>query len=539
MTSYRLKPAAKILIVLVLGGVAYGGYHFLLRDKLSGQKAQGGGEGKSGSGGSSASSGGSSGSGGDGEKRAYRVALSEWPGHMPMVIANGGLKTQPGSAVAAEGLELEILFIEDPVNKNEALQTGKADFVWQVVDEMPINLVGYKRANVDARAFLQIDWSRGGDACVASAEVKKVEDILGRKAAMLKFSPDHTVFEFMLNNSRLTPQQIEQVRRDTSFDMSDFTYGRVMFVQNKVDVACLWEPDVSLALQGRAGAHRLFSTADATELVADVLLARQSLLEKQPQVAEKLARAYFGGVKRAEADKDAAAKLVASTVPRFRDELKEAGTRAAFQWVKWTDLADNARFFGVDGSKPAFDRVYNQADNIWQNYPDAQLTERFSPGNLRNDSVIRKMWSSAQAPDKAAPEQPKYEPKVAETGKAVFTKPVTINFATGQDDLDTESMHILNTQLVPQFEMARAMYIRVEGNTDNMGSAKINQALSERRAQAVVEFLVSKGIDPNRISARGNGPGNPVASNKTSDGRATNRRTDILFISGEKTADGG
>ncbi len=538
MTSYRLKPAAKILIVLVLGGVAYGGYHFFVRDKIGGQKAEGGGEaGKSGgtSGGSGTS--GSSGSGG-GDKRAYRVALSEWPGHMPMVIANGGLKTQPGSAVAAEGLELEILFIEDPVNKNEALQTGKADFVWQVVDEMPINLVGYKRANVDARAFLQVDWSRGGDACVASAEVKKVEDILGRKAAMLKFSPDHTVFEFMLNNSRLTPQQIEQVRRDTSFDMSDFTYGRVMFVQNKVDVACLWEPDVSLALQGRAGAHRLFSTADATELVADVVLARQELLQKQPEVAEKLARAYFAGVKRAEADLDGAAKLIASTVPRFRDELKEAGTRTAFQWVKWTDLADNARFFGVDGTKPAFDRVYNQADGIWQNYPDAQITERFSPANLRNDSVIRKLWGTAQAADKAEPEKPKYEPKVAATGKPVFTKPVTINFATGRADLDAESMHILNTQLVPQFEMARAMYIRVEGNTDNMGSARINQALSEQRAKAVVDFLVSKGIDPQRISSRGNGPGNPVASNKTSDGRATNRRTDVLFISGE-SANGG
>ncbi|HKE13420.1 MAG TPA: phosphate ABC transporter substrate-binding/OmpA family protein, partial [Kofleriaceae bacterium] len=293
----------------------------------------------------------------------------------------------------------------------------------------------------------------------------------------------------------------------------------------------------SLALQGRAGSHRLFSTADATELVADVLLAQQKLLEQQPQVAEKIARAYFAGVKQAEADRGAAARLIASVVPRFRDELKEAGTRAALDWVKWTNLADNARFFGVNGSKPSFDRVYNQADGIWQSYPDAKITDRFAPASLRNDAAIRALWGAAQAGEKVVREEPKYEPKVAETGKPVFTKPVTINFASGQSALDAESMQILNTQLVPQFEMARAMYIRVEGNTDNVGNPKINQALSEQRAKAVVDFLVSKGIDAQRITARGNGSNNPMASNKTSDGRATNRRTDILFISG--AANGG
>jgi NitT/TauT family transport system substrate-binding protein len=539
MTAYRLKPAAKILIVLIVGGAAFAGYHFFLRDKL-GQKGSTastptGTSGGGGSGGASPS-GGSSGGGG---KRTYRVALSAWPGHMPLVVANGGIKTQPGSAIAAEGLDLEVLFIEEPVPKNEALQSGQVDFVWQTVDELPLNMIGYKRSGVEARAFLQIDWSRGGDACIASAEVKKVEDILGRKSAMLKFSPDHTVFEFMLNNSRLTPPQVEQVRRDTSFDLSDYTYGRVLFVQNKVDVACLWEPDVSLALKARAGAHRLFSTADATELVADVLLARQDLLEKQPQIAEKLARAYFAGVKQASSDKAAAARLIASVVPRFRDELKEPGTLAALEWVKWTDLADNARFFGVDGSKPSFDRVYNQADGIWQSYPDAKITDRFAPAGLRNDAAIRKLWSAAQAPEKVVREEPKYEPKVAETGTPVFTKPVTINFSSGQAALDAESMQILNTQLVPQFEMARAMYIRVEGNTDNVGNPKINQALSEQRAKAVVDFLVSKGIDAQRISARGNGSNTPIASNKTSDGRATNRRTDILFISGAAANGGG
>ena len=94
-------------------------------------------------------------------------------------------------------------------------------------------------------------------------------------------------------------------------------------------------------------------------------------------------------------------------------------------------------------------------------------------------------------------------------------------------------MHIINSQVLPQLEMARAMHVRVEGNTDDVGNAQSNQLLSEQRAKAVMDFLVSKGIDAARVYAKGNGNANPVASNKTTDGRAANRRTDILFISSQ------
>src|SRR5687768_4430443 len=155
--------------------------------------------------------------------RPVRVALSQWRGHMALVVGAGGLKTQPGSIAAKLGLQLEIVFIEDAPSKNKALQSGEVDFVWQTVDELPIALSSYRAQNMEAKAFLQIDWSRGGDACVASKEVQKVEDILGRKSAVLMFSPDHTVFEFMITNSRLTREQVSEVRKATKFSMDDFT----------------------------------------------------------------------------------------------------------------------------------------------------------------------------------------------------------------------------------------------------------------------------------------------------------------------------
>src|SRR4051812_33976210 len=48
-----------------------------------------------------------------------KVGLSQWPGHMALVVGNGGLTTQPGSAAAAEGLQMEIVFLEDATSKNK------------------------------------------------------------------------------------------------------------------------------------------------------------------------------------------------------------------------------------------------------------------------------------------------------------------------------------------------------------------------------------------------------------------------------------
>lgn len=465
--------------------------------------------------------------------RKLKVALSQWPGHLALVVGAGGLTTQPGSIAAEEKLDLEIVFIEDAPGKNKALASGEVDFVWQTVDELPISLATYRAAKADVRAFLQIDWSRGGDACVASREVKKVEDILGRKSAMLLFSPDHTVFEFMLTNSRLTPEQLKSVRKATSFSPDDFTYGRVLFEQGKVDVACLWEPDVTLALAARPGAHRLFSTADATELVADVLLARQDLLERHPDVADKLARVWFRAVEHATRDREGAARLISNVASRFRDELGYDQTLAALGWAKWTDLGDNVRFFGLDGSAPAFDRVYNQADSIWINYPEAEIKDRFAPSVLKNADAVRRIWEKSGKPLAQASER--YDAAVGRDGAALFTKPLSINFPTAGSELSAEAIAVVNQQIVPQLEIARSMYARIEGNTDSVGEAEANQALSERRADAIVEYLVARGIARERLSARGNGSKNPVDSNKSPEGRARNRRTDVLFIRGGKS----
>ena len=66
------------------------------------------------------------------------------------------------------------------------------------------------------------------------------------------------------------------------------------------------------------------------------------------------------------------------------------------------------------------------------------------------------------------------------------------------------------------------------GHTDAKGSDSFNQDLSERRAEAVRSFLARQGIDESRISIKGNGKADPIASNATAEGRAQNRRAEVV-----------
>ena len=74
--------------------------------------------------------------------------------------------------------------------------------------------------------------------------------------------------------------------------------------------------------------------------------------------------------------------------------------------------------------------------------------------------------------------------------------------------------------------------VQLEGYTDDIGTEQYNQALSVRRAEAVKNYLVKEhAVEAPMINASGNGEKNPVASNKTKEGRAKNRRVEILIMS--------
>jgi len=73
--------------------------------------------------------------------------------------------------------------------------------------------------------------------------------------------------------------------------------------------------------------------------------------------------------------------------------------------------------------------------------------------------------------------------------------------------------------------------IEISGHTDNVGKPADNLSLSNNRAKAVVNYLIGKKIAPQRLTAKGYGETKPVADNKTEEGKAKNRRTELRVVS--------
>ncbi|EPR15711.1 cell envelope biogenesis protein OmpA [Agrobacterium radiobacter DSM 30147] len=110
----------------------------------------------------------------------------------------------------------------------------------------------------------------------------------------------------------------------------------------------------------------------------------------------------------------------------------------------------------------------------------------------------------------------------------VLNMPSNITFATDQDQVIPPFYQTLDSVAIVLNKFNRTL-IDINGHTDSTGSAGYNQGLSERRAASVANYLGARGVDQRRISTLGFGPSQPIASNATPDGRAQNRRVEVLI----------
>ncbi len=112
-------------------------------------------------------------------------------------------------------------------------------------------------------------------------------------------------------------------------------------------------------------------------------------------------------------------------------------------------------------------------------------------------------------------------------GKTIILR--NIFFETGSYTLKQESQTELN-KLVKFLKVNSEIKVEISGHTDNIGTEAYNQKLSEQRAGAVVEYIISEGVPSGRLIPKGYGYSKPVETNDTEEGRANNRRTELKII---------
>ncbi len=138
-----------------------------------------------------------------------------------------------------------------------------------------------------------------------------------------------------------------------------------------------------------------------------------------------------------------------------------------------------------------------------------------------------------RCPDEPGPESNNGCPSAA-VGPTITATKIEMHqkifFATGKATLKPASMQLLDKVADLLKQNPQVKLIRIEGHTDSRGNPKRNLVLSQRRAEAVRQYLISKGVAPDRLQAVGYGDSRPIAPNDTRKGRAANRRVEFIIV---------
>jgi len=454
--------------------------------------------------------------------RPLVVGINTWAGHAPGVVFNAGMDPNPTSYYKRKyGLDVKFVLLEDPAAKLAAFRKGDVDVMWNTVDNWAREASILAEQGAKAKSVLLQDWSRGGDGIVSLASIKSIEDLRGKKVACTQFTPSHFLLLYLLSQSGLTPDERSGVEKAIVFTQ-DAPAAAAMFKARQVDAAVTWEPDLSASVEARSDAHILVSTSAATNIIADTLCARQDLIDTAPETVRDFVHGWFDGIEMMKADPAGAYNVVGKAL-----KLDEETVSGMLSGLKLTPYADNAQFYGLTGGKAHYETLFDTAFVIWRK--KGLVTKVVDAKDWADTRFLGALASAYQT-------QKVEEPKVAAkapsaTDRAIINKQIQIHFTPNSDEIMPGSFFVLDA-LGETMTSFGNTYLRVEGNTDATGKASANMLLSERRALAVKNYVLTNfpNIEASRFQTIGHGSANPVADNTTEAGRQLNRRTDIKVV---------
>ncbi len=154
-------------------------------------------------------------------------------------------------------------------------------------------------------------------------------------------------------------------------------------------------------------------------------------------------------------------------------------------------------------------------------------------GNALQNEVQRRQEAEKRAAQAAA-DLARLASVKQETRGMVITLSGAVLFTSGKSELLPAAQIKLNDVAKALIDQDPDSTMVVEGHTDSQGTAASNQELSEKRAQAVRDYLVSRGIAADRVKSQGFGPTRPIGENGSAEGRANNRRVEIVVQPSKK-----
>jgi NitT/TauT family transport system substrate-binding protein len=503
----NVRPWVKIfLTALVIGGIAVGIMYLRDSGKISGEQSilKGGLFSKT---------------------PTYTIGVNTYAGFTPIVWLNGGLKPNDESIIAKDyGVRLNIVIQDDFIAGRNGLKKGEIDMIYCTADALPAEM-SESGDMTDVRHFMLLNWSRGADAIVVNKYIQTVGDLKGKKIAVAEGTAAHTLLINTLETNEINPNEITIVKVENGIEAAQ------MFKAMKVDACVTWSPDDIDCVEAVAGAKVLVSTKQAMYIICDGLIAKESFLDKNRADVAKIVSAILYANSKMNDDPEAvreAAKYFA----------KGFGTDEAFcvdgvRNIRFATLGDELNFYGLNSSYTGVkgDELYSKMARV---YESLKLTKKPLPWRrVSYPNIVEQLDREGQVKGNQAAEGSTTFTKAGvelETKKAISNKKVTINFGVNQSNLSNEARMTIDREFVNIAKEFSGARIRVEGNTDYPGDYNTNVALSKRRAQAVVDYLISEyGFDRNRFIVVGNGPKHAVDDGVTGS-NANYRTTDFQLI---------
>ncbi len=239
---------------------------------------------------------------------AVTLGVVTWIGYGPIycAAANGFYKKY--------GLDVKLVNFSDNSVMAGALQSGQVDATTLTYDQViAANARGWK-----LKVVMPVDYSVGGDAIMASAQIRNVRDLKGRKVAFMAASPSDFLLGYALSKDGLSEKDISPVNTTPEGVVGIMAGGAV-------DVGVSYEPNVSVIVKSSGGKrfHVLLSSREARGMIVDVLVLKESVIAKNPRLAEGLIRGTMDGLAFMQSQPAKAGDIIARTLDISPAEVQD------------------------------------------------------------------------------------------------------------------------------------------------------------------------------------------------------------------------
>jgi len=401
----------------------------------------------------------------------------------------------------------------DYAKRFKELKKGKLQFAVATVDSWLLN---GKKANYPGIIASVIDESKGGDAMVARKSV--VADLNALKSLAppprIAYTPD-SPSEHLLKavSSHFDLPFFRGNDNNWRLKSDGSSEALKALLKSKVDVAVLWEPDVSRAL-AETGIIKLIGSGDTDKLIVDILLVERHFANEQPEAVEALLQSYFATLNHYHLNHRDLVRDVAGETSLAVDQIE-----AMLQGVAWATLNENSSdWFNARGQNPGIIDAINISMDILLQHGDfsSNPLPAGDPYRLTNRQFISALYARHTGIEAGAEREhgPRFAPLSDQQWKqlkAVGTLKVEpVNFRRSTAHLDDGGRSVIR-KIAGKLDRYPNFRVLIEGHTGIRGDASANLSLSATRARAVMQQLISTyQVDPQRLRAVGYGSSRPL-----------------------------